>query len=197
MFKRISIFWIVVVALLVTSAIPAGCDGRHAIRTQNGVEREQKPTIERAGAHAATINQQLRQFELTTELAAAEAKKLLLDQRDDKLTDAQIQERLKKYSRGTTKELEGVYGLDDWYKNVYFKQINDDKVSNVYLNKNTPLTPQIGHDIAVTEDLDPLFRAIHESGSGTQWIYMTTQDHMRLYPQGRQRRLRHGLAASG
>ncbi len=185
MFKRISIFWIVVVALLVTSAIPLGAMAVSAIQnTERGVEREQKnQLIERVGAHAATINQQLRQFELTTELAAAEARKLLLDQGDDKLTDAQIQERLKKYSRGTAKELEGVYGLDDWYKNVYFKQVNDDKVSNVYLNKNTPLTPQIGHDIAVTEDLDPLFRAIHESGSGTQWIYMTTPDGMmRLYP---------------
>jgi putative methionine-R-sulfoxide reductase with GAF domain/HAMP domain-containing protein len=57
----------------------------------------------------------------------------------------------------------------------------------VFLNKDTPLTPQLERVIAVTEELDPLFRAAHTSGIEgdieSQWLYLTLPSGMmRLYP---------------
>jgi hypothetical protein len=101
----------------------------------------------------------------------------------DDLSAEEIQLRLQKYERDSN----NVYGSDRWYENSYKPQYEDDHLSNVFLNKDTPLTPQLERVIAVTEELDPLFRAAHASGIEgdieSQWLYLTLPSGMmRLYP---------------
>jgi putative methionine-R-sulfoxide reductase with GAF domain len=181
MLKRIPIFWIVFIALLATSALPLGFLAFNSIRTtERGVEAEQANQLEaRVEAHAQTIEQQLNKFATATVLAAAQAKEMLLGRARGMLTDAQIDERMLKYARDSR----GTYGLDDWYAKIYKPQKGDNRISDAFLNKNTELTQKIRYDIAVTEDLNPIFASIADANIGTQWIYLTTAEGMiRLYP---------------
>src|SRR5437879_1596339 len=109
MAKRISIFWIVILGLLLTSAIPVAVMAYSAIHTAEvGIETEQTNQLGgRANAHASTIDQQFQAFETATQLTAAQATKLLTD-KNSTLTDQQITDRLSKYSRDSN----NVYGLD-------------------------------------------------------------------------------------
>jgi GAF domain-containing protein len=180
MLRRVSTFWILLAALLITSAVPLGLLAWNAIETTAaGVEREQLVQMQaRAEAHASAIDERLRGFANATRLAATQAQALLLSP-EEQLSLEQIQEILSKYAY----DANGVYGLDTWYNEAYFPTHNDNLQSNVYLNKNTPLTPQLEHDIAATERLNPIFEAIRSSGIGTQWVYLTTAEGMmRLYP---------------
>jgi hypothetical protein len=180
MLKRIPTFYILLAALLITSAIPLGLMALNTLRTtETEVEREQiAQLVARADAHAATIDEQLRGFENATKLAADQAKVLLLNP-STQLTSEQQKSILEKYQR----DANGVYGLDSWYHQSYLPQFGDDRLSNVFLNRDTPLTPKLEHDIAVTEQLNPLFDAIQRSNIGTQWIYLTLADGMmRLFP---------------
>lgn len=180
MLKRIPTFYILLAALLITSAIPLGLMALNTLRTtETEVEREQiAQLVARADAHAATIDEQLRGFENATKLAADQARGLLLNL-STQLTPEQQKTVLLKYKR----DANGVYGLDDWYHQSYLPQFGDDRLSNVFLNRDTPLAPKMEHDIAVTEQLNPLFDAIQRSNIGTQWIYLTlAEGMMRLFP---------------
>src|SRR5260221_2162823 len=183
MTKRVPIFWIVMLALLITSGIPLGVLAYSAIRTSEvGVENEQKlQLVARADAHAATMDQQLKQFAIATQLAAAQAQKIMLGQKAGELSDQEVEQRLVKYTR----DAKGMFGLDDWYNKVYLPKAKDDNQSDVFLNKNTELTPGLKYVIAATEDLNPLFAAVKRDSPGTQWVYLTTPEGMmRLYPWG-------------
>jgi GAF domain-containing protein len=178
MLRKIPTFWIMLFGLVLTSAITLGLMADTAIRTtRRAVENEQIVQLQaRTSAHANSINERLRAFENATQFVATQAKLLMLE---DGLSDEEIQARLKKYQR----DADNVFGLDRWYETTYKPQKGDDHISNVYLNKNTPLTPELGRIVAATEDLDPLFEAIHESNIGSQWIYLTLPGGMmRLYP---------------
>jgi hypothetical protein len=178
MLKKVSLFWILLIALLITSAVPLGVLAFRARgSTRSEIEREQKTQlIARVDAHASALDHQLREFENATTYAALQAKNLMLG---TTLDDAEVQERLAKYQRDGS----NVYGLDQWYNTEYFPVSSDDHVSNVFLNPKTELTPELAYTIAATEDLDPLFEAIRSSGIGTQWIYLTTKEGlMRRYP---------------
>jgi hypothetical protein len=180
MLKKIPTFWIILVALLITSAVPLALMALNAVRaTETGVEREQlSQLVARADAHASTIDEQLRAFENATLLAAAQAQSLLVDP-ESQMTPADKQAILQKYQR----DANGVYGLDAWYHQSYLPQFGDNRQSNVFLNRETPLTPKLEYEIALTEKLNPLFDAIHRSNIGTQWIYFTTAEGMmRLFP---------------
>jgi PAS domain S-box-containing protein len=180
MFKRIPTFYILLAALLITSAVPLGLLALTTLRTtETEVESTQiAQLVARADAHASTIDEQLRSFENATELAAEQARSLLLNPRAQ-MTPAEQDAALQKYHR----DANGVYGLDEWYHQSYLPQFGDDRQSNVFLNRDTPLTPELGYAIAVTEKLNPLFDAIHRSNIGTQWIYLTLADGMmRLFP---------------
>lgn len=180
MLKRIPTFYILLAALLITSAIPLGLMALNTLRTTEiEVEREQiAQLVARADAHAATIAEQLRSFENATKLAADQARVLLLNP-SAPLSAAQQETVLQKYQRDSS----GVFGLDVWYHQTYLPQVGDDRLSNVFLNRDTALTPKLEYEIAVTEQLDPLFDAIHHSNIGTQWIYLTlSEGMMRLFP---------------
>ena len=180
MFKRIPTFYILLAALLITSAVPLGLMALNTLRaTETEVEREQiAQLVARVAAHASTINEQLRSFENATKLAADQSGFLLLNPQAQ-MTPAEKDASLQKYRR----DANGVYGLDEWYHQSYQPQFGDDRQSNVFLNRDTPLTPELGYAIAVTEKLNPLFDAIQRSNIGTQWIYLTLADGMmRLFP---------------
>ncbi len=180
MLRRIPTFYILLAALLITSAIPLGLMALNTIQTtETEVEREQiSQLVARADAHAATIDEQLRGFENATKLAAEQARDLLVNS-STQVGQAEQDAALQKYQRDTN----GVYGLDNWYHQTYLPQFGDDRQSNVFLNRDTPLTPDLKRDIAVTEKLNPLFDAIRRSDIGTQWIYLTLANGMmRLFP---------------
>ena len=180
MFKRIPTFYILLVALLVTSAIPLGLMAVNTLRTtETEVEREQIAQLAaRADAHAATIDEQLRGFENATQLAADQARLLLLNP-SAQMAPAERDAILQKFQRDDN----GVYGLDHWYHESYLPQFDDNRQSNVFLNRDTPLTPELEYDVAVTEKLNPLFDAIYRNDIGTQWIYLTLPSGMmRLFP---------------
>lgn len=180
MFRKLSIFWIVLLALVVTSALPLGVMAVSAIRTtEEGVEQEQILQLQaRADAHGDTIDEQFKAFSNATSLAAAQAEELLIHP-EAHITPEEMAEILSKYQR----DANNVYGLDIWYDNIYYPQYQDNRQSNAFLNNKTPLTPEIALHIAVTEKLNPVFGAITDSGIGTQWIYLTLPSGMmRLYP---------------
>jgi putative methionine-R-sulfoxide reductase with GAF domain len=196
MFKKISIFWIVLIALMFTSAFPLSFVAIRAIQTaERGIENEQRnQLVARVDAHATAINELFQKFQVATSLAAAQAKELLVTDAPA-LTEAQVSEKLAKYQREakpggddkrytpTNPYVLGVYGLDNWYKTTYLPKYNDDKRSDAFLNNKTELTPWIGYTIAATEELDALWESIKAGGIGTQWIYLTTAEGMiRLYP---------------
>lgn len=125
MLRRISIFWIIFVALLVTSAVPLGLVAFNAIRTTSAevedTQREQ--LLKRVQANASTINEQFRQFEITTNVAATRARELLVDEVKNLALDAQenperaevlLETRLDRYGTDPI----GVYGLDNFYRNL-------------------------------------------------------------------------------
>lgn len=180
MFKKIPTFYILLAALLITSAVPLGLLALNTLRTtETEVESEQITQLAaRVEAHASTINEQLLSFENATKLAADQARFLLMDPQAQ-ITPAEKDATLRKYRR----DANGVLGLDEWYRQTYLPGFGDDRLSNVFLNRDTPLTPELGYAIAVTEKLDPLFDAIHRSNMGTQWIYLTlAEGMMRLFP---------------
>jgi putative methionine-R-sulfoxide reductase with GAF domain len=178
MMQRISTFWLMVFGLMLTSAITLGLMSASAIQTTGRtVEAEQISQLRfRAEAHASAINERLLALENATQLLASQAKLLMLG---DELSAEEIRLRLEKYQRDD----QNIYGSDRWYQEVYKPRYGDNHVSNAYLNKNTPLTPQLERTIAATEELDPLFRSIHESNLHSQWLYLTLPSGMmRLYP---------------
>jgi hypothetical protein len=180
MFKRIPTFYILLAALLITSAVPLGLLALNTLRaTEAEVESEQiTQLIARVEAHASTIDEKLLSFENATQLAADQARFLLQDPQAQ-MTPAEKDAALEKYRR----DADGVLDLDEWYHWTYLPQFGDDRLSNVFLNRDTALTPDLEYAIAVTEKLDPLFDAIHRSNIGTQWICLTLADGMmRLFP---------------
>ena len=180
MFKKIPTFSILLAALLITSAVPLGLLAFNTLRTtETEVESEQITQLAaRAEAHASTIDEQLKSFANATKLAADQAHFLLLDPQA-RITPVEKDAVLQKYRR----DANGVLGLDEWYRQTYLPGFGDDRLSNVFLNRDTPLTLEMEYAIAVTEKLDPLFDAIHRSNIGTQWIYLTlAEGMMRLFP---------------
>jgi hypothetical protein len=178
MLRKISTFWLMVFGLMLTSAITLGLMAASAIQTtRQTVETEQISQLRsRTEVYSLAINERLRAFENATQLAAAQAKLLILS---NSLSSEETQSRLQKYQRDTN----NVYGLDSWYQTNYQPKYQNDHISNVFLNNNTPLTPQLEQVIATTEDLDTLFQPIHESSIGSQWIYLTLSSGMiRLFP---------------
>jgi GAF domain-containing protein len=180
MFKKIPTFYILLAALLITSAVPLGLLAFNTLRTtETQVESEQITQLAaRAEAHASTIDEQLKSFANATKLAADQAHYLLQDPQAQ-MTPAEKDAVLQKYRRDANE----VLGLDEWYRQTYLPGFGDNRMSNVFLNRDTPLTPELEYAIAVTEKLDPLFDAIHRSNIGTQWIYLTlAEGMMRLFP---------------
>jgi len=178
MLRKISTFWLMVFGLMLTSAITLGLMAASAIQTTGRtVENEQISQLRsRAEAYTSAINERLRAFENATQLVATQAKILMLS---GGLSPEEFQSRLQKYQR----DANNVYGLDLWYQNEYQPRYKDDHISNVFLNEDTLLTPQLERIITATEELDPLFRSIHESNIGSQWVYLTLPNGMmRLYP---------------
>jgi|GEM_PF-2260001 len=182
MMRKISTFWLMVFGLMLTSAITLGLMAANAIQiTEDAIEDAQISQLGfRAEVYASDINERLRMMEIKTQLLAPQAKLLMIS---DDLSAKEIQLRLQKYERDSN----NVYGSDRWYENFYKPKYGDDRLSNVFLNKDTPLTPQLERVIAATEELDPLFRAAHASGIEgdieSQWLYLTLSSGMiRLYP---------------
>src|SRR5512137_86602 len=100
MFKRIPTFYILLVALLFTSAIPLGLMAVNTLRTtESEVERSQiDQLVARADAHATTIDEQLRGFENATKLAAEQAGVLLVAS-STQMTPKDQEAILQKYQR--------------------------------------------------------------------------------------------------
>lgn len=184
MLRRISIFWIILGALLFTSAVPLGVIAFRSIQTTSAeVEREQKQQLlNRVNAHADAIDEQFRQFEITTNLSATRLRELMLEVAPE-LTEAEIDDRLENYRRDQF----GIYGLDAYYLERDGKIPDPEQydVSNVFVNKDTEITPELEQIIAATAELDEMFGAIRSEEFGSQWLYLTTHapnGMMRLYP---------------
>src|SRR5579859_2525615 len=113
MIKKIPIFWIVIVSLLLTSAVPLGVMAYSAITTtQANVENTQEDQLQRrVQAYSDTIDLKFRWFQDQTQGAAAQAKQLL---NSTVLTPDEIDQRLQNLEPDPT--LKGVYGLDKWYR---------------------------------------------------------------------------------
>lgn len=181
MLKRISIFWIILIALLLTSAVPLIISAYRSITTTSSeVEREQKQQLRnRVEAQADAINEQFRQFEITTNVSADRVRELLTDGVNT-IDDDDLDTLLANYRTDQF----GIYGLDAYYLEVDGRVPSPEQynVSNVYVNKNTPLTPELQRVIASTEKLDSLFQTIRSEKFGSQWLYVTTEEMMRLFP---------------
>src|SRR5512139_2841370 len=100
MLKRIPTFYILLAALLITSAVPLGVLAFTTLRTtETEVESEQiAQLVTRVEAHASTINEQLRSFENATKLAADQAG-FLLQNSQAQMTPAEQDAALQKYRR--------------------------------------------------------------------------------------------------
>ncbi len=184
MLRRISIFWIILAALLFTSAVPLGIIAFRSVQTTSSeVEKEQKQQLlNRVNAHADAIDEQFRQFEITTNLAATRLRQLMVGVAPD-LTDEQVEDILENYARDQF----DVYGLDAFYleQDGTIPEPEQYNVSNVYVNESTELNPELRRIIAATEELDELFGSIRSENFGSQWLYLTTpapNGMMRLYP---------------
>jgi hypothetical protein len=178
MLRKISTFWLIVFGIMLTSAITLGLMATSAIQTTTvTVEAEQiSHLLSRVQVYSLYINERLHAFENETELVATQAKLLLIG---NNISPEETQSRLQKYQR----DANHIYGLDSWYQTNYQPKYGNDHISNVFLNKNTELTPQLERVIAATEDLNTLFLSAHNTNLGSQWIYLTlSSGMMRLYP---------------
>lgn len=181
MLKRISIFWIILIALLVTSALPLGIIALRSIEsTKDEIEREQQEQlVARVDAQTSAINEQFNAFSKSTALAAAEAKRLLTSASSANLDDENLQTQLEKYQRDEN----NVFSLDNWYYNIYYPAYGDARQSNVFLNQNTELTPEIAQQVILTENLIPTFNTVLRLSSAARSVYITTSDGLvRFYP---------------
>src|SRR5260221_11485631 len=182
MIKKVPIFWIVVFSLLITSAVPLGAMAYSAITTtQTNVEKTQEDQLQaRVQASSDIINEKFQSFQNQTEIAAAQAKQLL---NSTVLTQDEIDQRLQNLESDPTES--DVYGLDKWYRDNGTRPQTADPIADPYVSKTSYAanTAKIRHDIAVAQDLTPLFAAIKNSKNGTQWIYLSTPEGMMvLYP---------------
>ena len=181
MMRRVSIFWIILIALLFTSAVPLGIMAWRSISTTSAeVEREQKQQLQNRVADLASgIDEQFRQFEITTHLAATRARELMVDSAP-LLTEDDLDSGLVNYQRDQF----DVYGLDAYYLEQDGRVPSPEQynISNVYVNRTTDLDPDLARIILATEGLDDTFASIREEDFGSQWVYLTTPEMMRLYP---------------
>jgi HAMP domain-containing protein/putative methionine-R-sulfoxide reductase with GAF domain len=120
MLRRISIFWIIFFALLLTSAVPLLVSSAQIINeTSTEVENEQRVQLQsRVRAHAETINEQFRQFEITTNMAATRSREVLnqaddLNRRDT--ADGDIDTR---QPYDYVEDPLGVLGLDEYFRTL-------------------------------------------------------------------------------
>lgn len=187
MFKRISIFWVILVALAITSAIPLGAIAVLEINaSRSQLERDAQHRFEeRAQSQALIYQEQLEEFRLTTDLVATQARDLLTRKIGTILSDEEVEERLEKYSFSGQYDL---FGLDDWYRAVYWPATSDDRISNAFLENERDLTPDIAYTIAATETLNPLFAALGDAIDKSNYIgrhnltLITANGVMRRYP---------------
>lgn len=187
MLRKVSIFWVILAALALTSALPIGVIAFLEVGSAHDeVEREAKTKLnERVDAEAVIINQQLEQFRLTTDLAASQAQKLLTRQVGTVITDEEVQRRLENYGFSGPDTL---FGKDEWFDTEYAPVAQDDHVSNAFLEDGRELTPDVEYTIAVTEGLDPLFGVLSDSIERTTQLgahnlfLVTNNGVMRLYP---------------
>lgn len=177
--RKVSTLWIVFVLLLLTNGVPIFLISAWIVNsTIAQVEEEQKEQLSaRVAAQANAIDAQLQEFETATSIVASYARPMLL--RQIPLTLTEQNKRLEKYTR----DGRGVLGLDQWYETYYYPEYGDNELSNLYLSREVELAGNLPYLVAVTEELDPLFRAVVERRINTQWIYLTTrQGLIRLYP---------------
>lgn len=178
MLKKISSFWIIFIVLIITNIL-AMTYVYYRI-TNTALEEVEEAQFQQltalASAEAKAIDNQLREFEASTLLAGAYAQRMLLE--DVPLDEAEEAQRLEKY-----KYTNNIWGLDDWYKEVYYPEYGDELRSNVYILNEPQLSDRLEYLMAVTEDLDPVFESVMARQINTQWIYLTTREGMmRIYP---------------
>lgn len=118
MLRRISIFWIIFSALLVTSAVPLGVVSYNAITTTSAEveETQTEQLLLRVQANAGTINEQFRQFEITTNMAGTRTGEVLDDANTLVIED--VERSLSAYRYDAA----GVYGLDAFYRDLTIGQ---------------------------------------------------------------------------
>lgn len=120
MLRRISIFWIIFFALLTTSAVPLAVSSARVIdQTSTEVENEQRVQLQnRVSAHADTINEQFRQFEITTNMAATRSREVL-NQADDLARQGNANGEVEtRQPFDYVEDPLGVLGLDDYFRTL-------------------------------------------------------------------------------
>lgn len=187
MLKKISIFWVILVALAITSAIPLGAIAVlevNASRDQLEQDAHQR-FDERVQAQAAIYQEQLTAFRISTSLVANQARDLLTKKAGTVLSEEEVAERLAKY---TFSGPDNLFGLDRWYWDTYWPATGDDRISNAFLEDGAELTPDVAYTVAATEALNPLFSAMTDSIDESTFIgqhnltLITTNGVMRRYP---------------
>lgn len=180
MIRRISSFWLIFIIIVLTNMLILGVNFYllYVTAVEEVSTEQQKQLQGRAQAEARAIENQLREFEAATQLAASEAEEILLE--EVIISDEAKAERL---SRIIYDDELGIWGMDDWYYNQYRPEFKNELLSNVFINGRPVLDERLEYLVTATEELDPLFETVLERDLNTQWIYLTTREGMmRLYP---------------
>ena len=196
MLKRVSIYWVLLVALALTSAVPIVVIAFLEVSSaKSEFEEQARQTLAAETRNQArAYNNELQEFRLTTDIAATQAQKLLTKSPGTRISNQEVDNRLLKYSwlefeydDGTT---EPYFGLDEWFYDEYEPRAKDNGVSNAFIEFDADIENDAGlrYTLAVTERLDSLFGALATSLDRSDVIqrhniYLITTDGMyRIYP---------------
>ncbi len=196
MLKRVSIYWVLLVALALTSAIPIfviaflEIDSARDEFEEQARDRLMAETRNQANAY----NNELQEFRLTTDIAASQAQKLLTKRPGTTISDQEVSNRLQKYDFVEYEDSDGyvedLYGLDTWFSEKYEPRAGDDHVSNAFIDYNADIEndEDLQYTVAVTERLDSLFDALATSLDRSDVIQrhhiflITTNGMYRVFP---------------
>lgn len=196
MLKRVSIYWVLLVALALTSAIPIfviaflEIDSARDEFEEQARDRLMAETRNQANAY----NSELQEFRLTTDIAASQAQKLLTKRPGTTISTQEVDNRLQKYDWFEYEDEDGfvgeLYGLDIWFSEQYEPRAGDDHVSNAFIDYRADIETDedLRYTVAVTERLDSLFSALATSLDRSDVVQrhhiflITTNGMYRVFP---------------
>lgn len=187
MLKRISIFWVILLALAITSAVPVAAIAILEVNASGDqLERDAQSRFEeRVQGRAQVFQAQLVQFRQSTDLVASQSYDLLTRKAGSVLSEDEVAQRLEKYTYSGPYDL---FGLDEWYRATYWPATHDDRISNAFIEEGREFTPDMQYTVAVTESLNPLFAALGDAIDTSNFIgrhnltLITANGVMRRYP---------------
>ncbi len=185
MLKRISIFWVLLVALMITSAVPVAYIAFFEVDAANEEFKQEAiaKMRDQNRSQALIFNEQLEEFRLTTDLLARNVQRTLNDPVQSMLPPIEVERRLNKYGVQDT----GFYGLDEWFETEFRPREQNELISNVFLDGGaTEPTQEQAQLIAITDSLNPLMATLGDSLDAS--TYIGTHNIIITFADGVQRR---------